>query len=136
MTCLACGGTTAQDEWASPHELAGLLCLTHLAAALEADNRPLSKPSGSGIVPQSLHSRTCSGAVGTCPRPVVIHYLNASWCQLCAPAPRPAPSPVLVAKAAQLVDDGMVAAVLALLEIGSVIRVHAHAYGTSDDYWR
>lgn len=134
MSCLACGAEeTALEAVLSPHDLAEWLCVPCLVVALEADNEPL--PQGSGVQPQNLHSRTCSGLKHTCPRPVVHHYLNHSWCQVCAPPPRP-PIPAPISRATDnAADDGMSDA-LTIVQGAfpglTILEVWPHPYGAPD----
>lgn len=126
MTCLADGRPSAALLWGSTHPLAALLCLDCLAKALAVP------AAGSGVEPQTLRRRSCSGVRGTCPAKVTRHGVNASWCAAHAPARRPEPRPARP-NDPRRGDDGpaMGEAVLAALQGlgGAVLRTYDHAYG-------
>ncbi len=129
MTCLACGGPAALETVLSPHELAGLLCLDHLLAALEPTTP---------VVPwrvRGVNDRRCQGLLGTCPRPVERVYLNASWCGPCAPPDGPPSEPAISRGSDNGPDDGMSEAVLTLMDAFSltILEVWPHPYGAPDD---
>lgn len=116
-TCLACPGPTARDEWASPHDLAPLLCLEHLTAALSAPARVVVDYRG-----------RCWGERMTCPRPAVTRTPHGGWCQVHRPG-MPAIGIARPTRASHVPEPAMAAAVVAASTIGTYVREYGHAYG-------
>lgn len=129
--CLACGETTAADAWGSTLDLAALLCLEHLAAALTSEAPPARRE------PLHVPPGQCWGLALTCPLPAVHRYLNARYCNFCAPPPRaPSRGPNSTrghrsaVEIADEVESQIAVSACLAAGLGTVVRSHAHVYGS------